>query len=378
MDCWPAFDRTARVPQRLLGLTQWGPILDHGIGFTFDCWHHYLETGDRDAVGEPYPRLLNFAHYLDGLRGPDGLLPVEGLGVPSVWMDHSGFVLQHHKQCAFNLYAAAMLTNALAPLARAMGDTAAAAHAESFGKELVEAAIVVFWDRKQHIFIDNLRWLSHEDGPRMHDRTLAMSVLFDQCPNGRTGAALQALADRPPEMGFSYPPNQCWRHWALAEAGRIDVVLGEWRQVWARLPSVLENCTMSEDWDPRPDSCDQFSHASVAPLLSLFMDVAGIRPLAPGFGKVLVRPQLGDLPAVDLTAWTVRGPIRFAAELSDGAHEGRVSLPADCAGELRVPAGAALDLPERRGRGDTGDEYYVLEAGTEARFRLPLGIGLGN
>ena len=32
-DCWPAWDRCERLWQKSLGLTQWGPILDHGVNF---------------------------------------------------------------------------------------------------------------------------------------------------------------------------------------------------------------------------------------------------------------------------------------------------------------------------------------------------------
>ncbi|NOS71178.1 MAG: alpha-L-rhamnosidase, partial [Verrucomicrobia bacterium] len=122
LDCWPAYDRLARLVERQLDLSSWGPILDHGVGFNFDCWHHYLYTGDLDALREPYPRLLRFAEYLRMLAERDGLLPVEDLGIPSVWIDHNAYKLQRHKQCAFNLYAAAMFQHALAPLARAVAD----------------------------------------------------------------------------------------------------------------------------------------------------------------------------------------------------------------------------------------------------------------
>src|ERR1035438_2092059 len=104
MDCWPAYDRLARLIERQLDLSGWGPILDHGVGFIFDCWSHYLYTGDLQALREPYPRLLLFARYLQGRIGADGLLPVENLGIPSVWIDHVAYQQQRHKQCAFNLY----------------------------------------------------------------------------------------------------------------------------------------------------------------------------------------------------------------------------------------------------------------------------------
>jgi len=42
------------------------------------------------------------------------------------------------------------------------------------------------------------------------DRTLAMSILFDQYPGNDNAAALQALADSPKTLGLSYPCNAGW------------------------------------------------------------------------------------------------------------------------------------------------------------------------
>jgi hypothetical protein len=33
----------------------------------FDCYNHYLYTGDLSALEEPYPRLLRFAEYLQSI-----------------------------------------------------------------------------------------------------------------------------------------------------------------------------------------------------------------------------------------------------------------------------------------------------------------------
>ena len=88
LDCWPGYDRLARVMQKQIDGAYWGPLLDHGIGFNFDCWHHWMQTGDLESLREPYPRLLRFAAYLASIRDADGLLPVEHLGLPTVWIDH--------------------------------------------------------------------------------------------------------------------------------------------------------------------------------------------------------------------------------------------------------------------------------------------------
>ena len=134
LDCWPAYDRLARLVERQLDLSGWGPILDHGVGFILDCWSHYLYTGDLEALREPYPRLVRFAQYLQGLVRPDSLLPVEDIGIPSVWIDHVAYRRQRHKQCAFNLYAGAAMEHALAPLCRAFGHVSQAEAVEQFGR----------------------------------------------------------------------------------------------------------------------------------------------------------------------------------------------------------------------------------------------------
>ncbi len=368
LDCWPAFDRLARVMQRQTESTSWGPLVDHGVGFNFDCWNHYLETGDLAALDEPYPRLLKFAGYLHSIRGRDGLLPVENLGVPSVWMDHVAYQRQRHKQCAFNLYAAAMLQHALAPLAQARGEAERAQEFARRGRDLQAATVRKFWSRERGLFVDNLPWLDEEKQPRLSDRALATAILFDQCPGGNTAASLQALADCPAEMGQSYPCNACWRYWALARLGRANVVIHEFRHRWATMKSVLLNNTLQEDWEDAPDSCSQWSHCAVAPLYVLLMDIAGIRPTAPGFTRCQIRPQLADLGDLDLTYYTVLGPLRFSAQRRPEGHHVEVSLPPGCQADLLVAESEAVKLPAAPAGHPLGLKRFRLEAGKQNVF----------
>ncbi len=188
--------------QRQIDGAFWGPLLDHGVGFNFDCWNHYLETGDMAALDEPYPRLVRFADYLESIRGKDGLLPVENLGIPQVWIDHVAYRQQRHKQCAFNLYAAAMLEHALAPLARARGDQRRAEEFSRRGREIRTATVRRFWSAARGLFVNNLPWLDEEKGPRLCDRSLATAVLFDQCPEGNVAAARGPWSSARPNWGF--------------------------------------------------------------------------------------------------------------------------------------------------------------------------------
>ena len=151
----------------------------------------------------------------------------------------------------------------------------------------------------------------------------------------------------------------------MAKGGRVDVVLKALRERWATMPSVLLNNTLQEDWTALPDSGSQWSHCAVAPLYVFFMSVAGLTPLAPGFRRVEIRPQPGDLESLELTAHTMRGPIEFRFQSGEQQNEMALTLPADCEGELVVPTEATLSLaplPERT-------------AGL-ARYRVPLGSSL--
>jgi hypothetical protein len=371
LDTWPSCDRLARLAERQLQLTPWGPLLDHGVGFNFDCFYHYLYSGNLEDLREPYPRLLRFAQYLESLVGTDGLLPVENLGVPAVWIDHVAYQRQRHKQCAFNLYAAAMLQNALPRLCDAFGDRSRAQAARDLGRHIQDATVRRFWNTEQNLFINNLPWLSEEGSLRMCDRSLATAVLFDQCPQGRTDAVLRVLAECPPEMGFSYPANAGWRLWALGKGRRADVIVKDFRERWATMESIRLNNSLQENWQPRPDSIDEWSHCPVAPLYVTTMSLAGINPLVPGFKRCEIRPQLADLDLLELTVHSVQGPIEFSGRGKIGSRELTVNLPSGCEGELVVDQRETLVLKPIVGSPASGGlARYQLAAGETTSVHL--------
>lgn len=371
MDCWPAYDRMARLMERQLDLSGWGPILDHGVGFNFDCWNHYLYTGNREALQEPYPRLLRFAEYLRGLAASrGGLLPVEDLGIPSVWIDHIAYRGQREKQCAFNLYAAAAMRHALAPIARLFGESLAAERVEAFSDALLRQTQKTFWSREHGLFVNNLPWLAGEKSPRCCDRSLATAVLFDQCPEGQTGPALKMLADAPANLGISYPANAGWRYWALAKGGRTDVLLKDLRERWATMASVTLNNTLQEDWTVQPDSSSQWSHCPVAPLYMAYQGLAGIWPLTPGFERVEIRPEPADLKSLELTVHTVRGPIEYACKGQLGNRQLTLALPEKCQGELVLRRDEKTELTPLSSPAPIGYARYSVPGGKPIHLAL--------
>jgi len=334
LDCWPAYDRLNRLAQRQLGLTCWGPILDHGVQFVLDHQRHYLETGDLEASREAWPRLVRQLDYLARLVAGDGMLPVEDLGVPTVWMDHDGFAQQRHKRCSFNLHVIGMLLDGMVPLATAFAEAAVAARAIVLANGLLAATVAAYWDPVLRLFVDNRPWMTQGEGPRTHDRSLATAVLHALVPGGDTTAISAELSGMPERCGRSYPANAGWRLSALARLDRADAVVRDLRERWAVLPSVLENGTLQEDWGAQPDSTSQWSHCALGAFNAVIQDLIGLRATAPGFAAWILRPRLADLESLDLDAHTVAGCFRvrmtrsasMIIEVPAGCGPGRIEL----------------------------------------------------
>lgn len=370
MDTWPSHDRIARLGQRMLEATHCGAILDMGVRFTFDCWDYYLYTGDLAPLREPYPRLLRQVNYLRGKMDADDLLPVnqEDYGFPIVYVGFSGcFPHQRNRQCPFNLYWAAMLSQAMAPMCRAFGDTKLATEIERMGERVLKATVARFWSREHGAFVDNLPWWREDGGVHSSEITLGISVELDLCPGGDIQRSVELLATKPKNVGIDNSTEPvAWGWWALAKGGRADVVVKELREVFGTMPSVLLNNGIEEFYggSKRPDSTMVWSFASVAPIYVAVMSLAGIRLLEPAFKRYEIRPQLADLPDLALTVHTPHGPIGFSGKGPRGARTLTLTLPPTAAGELVVHPDEKLELkPLGKGR-------FALPAGQTVNIEL--------
>ena len=180
-------------------------------------------------------------------------------------------------------------------------------------RDLHKATIAKFWDGSTSTFICNLPWVAEDGGARMCERSLSLAILYDLCPNGNTEEIAEVLVNFPENLGRSYPANANWTLWALAKAGKTEAIFRDFKNRWLKMDSVKLNNTMQETWISKPDSRSQWSHAAIGPLLSVYMDLAGIRPTDSAFQAFQIKPQLGSIELLELDNYTPNGPIRFRA-----------------------------------------------------------------
>jgi hypothetical protein len=360
-DSWPAWDRCQRLWQKHLGLTEWGPIIDHSMQFTLAAAEHYLFTGDRALLAELYPRLVLFDQFLDQRIAEGGLLRVQDHAWTSVWIDHIGFHDERDKHCALNLYWAGMLSRGLARIAAWLGESRKAAECRERARAIEAQVRSLYWDDGRGLFLDNLPRLQTDRAARVHARTLSMALLSGAVPAGRESSCLELLASIPPGsrdsvhqyeggallLGSNYPLNEIWRLWALGWHGRGDLVVRDLRERWARMRSVIENRTYSEMWDPGPSSTGSiWAQSNPVPIIALYQIVLGVRPTAPGFAEYEVRPQPGGLASIEATVHPPQGAIALRAEGRPRGFALAWKAPAGRQGVLVVPEGArATGLP---------------------------------
>lgn len=370
LDSWPAYDRLARIQQRELSWGNWGPIVDHGVGFCMDTYNYYLYTGDITPLKEAYPRIVRFFRYLESLVDQkDGLLRVEDIGVACVWMDHIAFKQQKHKQLSFNLYVSAMTGTSLYELGKLFGDNETAIQAKEFSKKILSNCVAKYWSSEEKIFIDNKPWMEEEKEVRYSDRSLATALLFHQCPGNDEMESVETLKTFPPEMGVSYPCNAVWRYWALAENGQVETLLYDLRNNWGKMPSVWENNTLQEDWSARYDGSSQWSHCAVAPIVLLYQGLAGAKPLTPGGKKYRILPQPGNLSLISIDIQTLDGAIKFKSEGLKGSRTLSIEVPKENEVELWLDSREKVKLPviEINGKGIT---KYRLSGGSKLKLNL--------
>lgn len=324
LDSWPAADRLNRLWQREMGLSVWGPILDHGIGFLCDHVNHAYETGDTKPLRDNWRQIKRFYDYVLSLQDPSGLLPVAGAGAPTVWIDHIAFPEQSDKACALTLYWAYALRLLSTVISEALGEGPTAIELRQRSDALVTAC-------RQRFGHDGLVW-ARPPGERgsghLDDRSLATLVLLDG-----DRQALNALEEKPKGLGESYPANRYWPYRARAELGSLALLLREVKDKWGGMVSVRKNGTVQEYWEAEEGSAAVMSHCAVAPLAAVIWGLFGLRARLDqnAFG---IAPRLGGLESWEATLHLPAGALHVRAWKQGDVGRAEIMTPPGHDGHL--------------------------------------------
>lgn len=127
----------------------------------------------------------------------------------------------------------------------------------------------------------------------------------------------------------------------------LELMTAKHDRSWWNMIAVGSTVTL-EAWDWKYKNNLDWNHAwGAAPGNIIPRYVLGVRPLEPGFSRVLIKPQPGTLASAEGAVPTIRGPIMVAFKNTPGkSFELTLTIPANITAEVHIPAVTAENITE--------------------------------
>ena len=214
-------------------------------------------------------------------------------------------------------------------LEMALGSPAVAEHYRNLVPSLKEAAFKAFWLPDKGLLARN------RDRKDFDQHSNVLGVLAEVIPPAYRKSAIQYTTEhfdvlprvQQEKSGFFF---YYFRHEAMEKTGLGDdflKVLDPWRK---QLAAGFTTWGESDAIELRSDSHDWSS----APNVQVFTLLCGIRPAAPGYRRVEIRPHLNGLSWVKATVPHPQGEISVDFKSTGGSLKAVVTLPETASGWL--------------------------------------------
>ncbi|MDD5704357.1 MAG: alpha-L-rhamnosidase C-terminal domain-containing protein [Kiritimatiellae bacterium] len=168
----------------------------------------------------------------------------------------------------------------------------------------------------------------------------------------------------------------------LYEAGEADYALSlltaRTERSWSHMIYEVGSTIALEAWDNRFKPNQDWNHPwGAAPANIIPRYLMGVRPLEPGFGRILIHPQPGSLDHATMTVPTIRGPVCVGFRQEPGrAFHMEVDLPANTVARVLLPrlrAGKkAVRFDDRAVRAATAGRCLAIDPVGSGRHRFEV------
>ena len=134
----------------------------------------------------------------------------------------------------------------------------------------------------------------------------------------------------------------------LYEAGEaqaaLDLMTSKEKRSWNNMMECGSTITM-EAWDNKFKPNQDWNHAwGAAPGNIIARFLLGVRPLEPGFKKVLIQPQPASLKEVKGVVPTIRGPVTVIIKQQGSRFMLGVDIPANMTAKIGIPNCSTVQL----------------------------------
>lgn len=331
--------------------TEW---INHSV---FMAWADYLYTGNKELIEQYYNDLK--AKTLMALETPEGLISTRtGLQTKSFlesihyngdmlhdiddWPDADQGIYpsgetDNYERKDYNTVVNAFYYRALvlmSQIAKATSHTDDAALFETKAEKVKKKFNEDFFDKVSKIYFDGI-------GSR-HASIQAnlFPLAFGLVPDEHKESVVNYVKSK--WMACSvYAANYLMEGLYNAEQGdyALELMTNDSDRGWLNM--IRSGATMTtEAWDLKYDPQDlSWSHAwSASPAHIIPRKIIGIQPAEPGFGKIIIKPQPGDLKWAKMKLPSIHGDILVDLKQEEGAwFDLHTTIPANTTAKIYLP-----------------------------------------
>jgi len=295
----------------------------------YGFWYYFLHTGDRETIAHAYPAVKR---YLDLWQtGPDGLVIRRTGG----W-DWGDWGENKDMPVLINAWFYMALESAK-NMALLLGDEPAAAACQSKMDRLRKSFNRTFWTGAEY------RSPDHVGEP--DDRVAGLAVVAGLAEKEffkPIGKVLERRFEASPYM----------EKYVLEALFTMDLPDQALERMRNRYRQMVESkfCTLWETWslgdaEAAKSGGGGYNHGwGGGPLTLMAEQIAGIRPLAPGFTRFRIAPRIGLLERFDCAVPARGGLLEICQEKSAEGYQLTISVPEGCFGDLHLPSRSPIEL----------------------------------
>lgn len=315
----------------------------------FIAWADYLQTGNADLLYRYYdalkPDLLTWAATGDGLIHGFPGYPQKANSDVVDWPpgERDGFVLKDgpylNRTNSINNAFYFRSLRIMANIATVVGRSTEADAYAAMAARVYTNYNAVFWNSESQCYVDGVG-TTHASA---HANFFPLA--FGLVPSRRQSAVVNYLRSRIAANG-GMPASVYGAQYllqALFQSGdadtAIDLMTTNGPRSWLNMIHMGSTLT-TEAWSFDDKKNLDWNHAwGAAPgnLISRF--VLGVRPITPGYGQILIQPELGNvLSFASGTVPTIRGPVSVQATNKHGLFQLVLNIPGNVTATLALPA----------------------------------------
>ena len=289
---------------------------------TYGFWYYYMHTGDKETMAYAYPAMRRYLALwtLDN----DGLTRERQGGWP--WGDWGTDVDMRLILAAWHYLALQSAIN----VAALTGHDADIADYER-QMQSIRAAFNRCWNGYAY------RHPSYHGAT--DDRVQAMAVVSGLADSTKYDRIFEVIKTQE----YASPYMEKYVYEALMQMGHADYALERFKRRFGPMITDPQHTTLYEGWQEGGYGGGSTNHAwSGGMLTDICEQILGIRPTAPGWKEVIIRPVVSPITEATITIPTVNGTLSYSFKDDGTTYRATVTVPKGMTVRFCTPIGEQI------------------------------------